>query len=446
MKSLVLLFTTLFFSISAFSQVPKGDRILAWQVDLAESGNYDSSFLYAKQACMESLHLFYPWNDVEDSLGRFNSGFMDARLSPANVYYPAFGTKVELQLAPINSGTKTVPKDLKNVKFNDAKMISRFKVFLDTIFSRIPQVELSVLNIGNEHDARLGGDSMKYVEYKEFLDSVFPYARKLYAKNHAGNFKTGTTFTYHGLTSFPSAPFCWEVNNSCDVVSTTYYPLNNDFTMKDPTVVLPDFKVLVSIYSSLTKPIYFAECGYSSSTLCKSSEKKQADFYSNVFMAWDSLYDHIKYITLFKTNDWSSAQVEQIAPFYGLGKDTIFKEYLRTLGVRTWDGNGKSKMAYNTILCELESRSWCSVKCPITDIDELVNHQEVYLYPNPVIDHVIISNVNNIESVRVYNNLGELVLLSNYNKIDVENLPRGIYIMNIVTLDKSIKQIKFLKI
>ena len=100
----------------------------------------------------------------------------------------------------------------------------------------------AVLNIGNEHDARLGGDSMKYVEYKEFLDSVFPYARKLYAKNHAGNFKTGTTFTYHGLTSFPSAPFCWEVNNSCDVVSTTYYPLNNDFTMKDPTVVLPDFK------------------------------------------------------------------------------------------------------------------------------------------------------------------------------------------------------------
>ena len=37
-----------FISVSSFAQLPKGDRILAWQVDLAENNNYDSAFVYAK--------------------------------------------------------------------------------------------------------------------------------------------------------------------------------------------------------------------------------------------------------------------------------------------------------------------------------------------------------------------------------------------------------------
>ena len=38
--------------------------------------------------------------------------------------------------------------------------------------------------------------------------------------------------------------------------------------------------------------------------------------------------------------------------FYGLN-DNVFLEFLRKLGVRTWDNDGTNKPAYETIICEL---------------------------------------------------------------------------------------------
>ncbi|MCH2235708.1 MAG: hypothetical protein MK078_15820 [Crocinitomicaceae bacterium] len=45
MKSIFTLLT-LFFFYTTFGQEPKGDRVLAWQIDMAENLNYDSAFAY----------------------------------------------------------------------------------------------------------------------------------------------------------------------------------------------------------------------------------------------------------------------------------------------------------------------------------------------------------------------------------------------------------------
>src|ERR1035437_5766769 len=144
------------------------------------------------------------------------------------------------------------------------------------------------------------------------------------------------------------------------------------------------FGQLVSEYPNASQPIYFVECGYPSSASCGSSLALQSQFIQKVFAAWDTYASNIKYITFFKTTDWSQGAVDTLAVYYGLAQDTAFKEYLRTLGLRTYPGNGTNKPAYDTLQCQLDRRGFCATSCAASGIDEsFPNAIEVTLSPNP---------------------------------------------------------------
>lgn len=437
MKKSVLLIIICLFGIKGYSQSPKGDRTLAWQIDLAENNNYDSAFVYGYDACMESVHLFTKWTDVESDTGVFNTSYINGFLDIVDVYYPAWGINVELQIAPTNTGVKEVPTELMSLPFNHPNVINRFKILLDTVFAHIPNVTLSALNIGNESDINFGTNSIQYNEFKIFLDSVSSHAKDLYFNLHGTDLKVGTTFTHNGLVDNITANLCKSVNNGLDIVTMTYYPLNGDFTMKPPSVVSSDFGELVAEYPDTIQPIYIAECGYASSTLCNSSETLQADFWTEVFDAWDTYQANIKYITIFKSTDWSEATVNQLGQYYGL-QDTIFKEYLRTLGVRTWDGNGANKEAYNRIKCELEARNWCNVSCSLNNLTESTNSESISAYPNPATDAIIIQfdqQLHQPYTLRLYNTHGQLVRtindINNSFVLERKELKSGIYLFHI---------------
>ncbi|WP_310556117.1 family 16 glycosylhydrolase [Flavobacterium sp.] len=64
--------------------------------------------------------------------------------------------------------------------------------------------------------------------------------------------------------------------------------------------------------------------------------------------------------------------------------------------------------------------------------------------PNPTNDFINISTSSFIDKVEIYNLLGNLVLssISNTNKIDISNLTKGIYLINIYSgIEKSVKKI-----
>jgi hypothetical protein len=439
--NLVLL---IFVCVNSIAQLPKGDRILAWQVDMAENANYDSAFYYAQSSCMESIHLFYTWSGIEPSVGNFDAAFIKNTLDIANTYYPAYNTKVELQIAPINTNVKETPSELISTKFSDQTMIDRFKVLLDTVFKHIPNIELSALNIGNESEIFMGINESLYSDYKTFLDSVIPYAKQLYYNLHEKDLKVGTTFTFDGLTSESMSALCQSVNSNLDIVTLTYYPLNPDFTMKAPDVVDSDFADLVSIYPDTLQPIYLAECGYSSSSTCNSSEAQQAEFYRNLFFAWDKYMDNIKYLTIFKTTDWSQQEVDDLGVYYGL-TDTIFLEYLRTLGVRTWNKNGSNKLAYETILCELNAREWCSTKCNISSSTKNLSNS-LLIKPNPTKGTINIITKSDIKNIWIYDSLGKLCLTSITNEIILNGLPGGTYILVVELESGEICRNKIVKI
>ena len=136
--------------------------------------------------------------------------------------------------------------------------------------------------------------------YKTFFDSVKIYAESLYYNLHQKDLNVGITITYHGLTDPTTREAMKILNQSTDIISVTYYGINSDFTVKQPTEIISDFNQLLAIYSDSTQPIYFVECGYPSSSVCNSSEILQKEFIEKVFTAWDSNIPQIKYIAFFK--------------------------------------------------------------------------------------------------------------------------------------------------
>lgn len=437
--------TLLFYSVSTLlmctlalplkAQLDKGDRLFAWQIDSAEDNDYVAAYNLGLDACMESTHITFVWSEIESNINTFESAGIE-RLDLINYFHPLFGVKAELNIGPVNTVAKEVPADLQDVAFDSPELIDRFKAVLDTVFTHLPDLELSVLNIGNEIDIFFGTNEANYLAYKSFLDEVVPYAQQLYFELHGTALKVGTVCTFDGLTSPEKVALCQAVNDDLDVVSVTYYPLNPDFTMESPEVVLTDFDDLVSYYSDTAQPIYFTECGYSSSSFCNSSEELQSIFFQNVFAAWDEHYDNIKYISIFKSTDWSQAQVDIYLDYYGI--DVIeFAEYLRAIGVRTWDGSGTNKLAYDQIKCELEARNWCEVECAIQNTTEFTQDDDFEVYPNP--SENILYLKGHFSSYRIVNSNGQVVKtgILQSNTLDLSFLDSGVYFVQVSNTHSS---------
>jgi hypothetical protein len=443
-NSLLILILCIGFHYSTTAQLPKGDRIFAWQVDMAENNDYDLAFGFAADACQASTHLSLTWSGLEPDAGEFDHDFIVSRLDIANIFFPLYDTQVEMQVAVTNIAIKEVPADLDAIPFDDPLMIERFKIALDTIFLHIPDIELAALNIGNESDILFGTDESNYTAFKTFLDSIVPYAKATYFDLYGKDLKVGTTLTMSGLISEDKADYCQILNEGLDIVTVTYYPLMPDFTMESPAVVESHFDALVDMYPSVDQPIYFAECGYASSEICNSSEALQAEFFSEVFAAWDKHYNNIKYLTVFKSTDWSTEDIEFFEEYLGID-DPIFLEYLRTLGVRTWDGDGTNKLAYEFILCELEARDWCDVDCALTELEANETPISMQLYPNPATKKIIIQSDIEISKIVVSNSIGQVMLTTMHPVFDVSNWPTGVYMVQLLMADQTFSNLKFVK-
>lgn len=444
LSTTLLFFLSILSQFSGKAQLAKGDRIFAWQVDAAENDDYEAAFTFAANACQESTHLSLTWSGLEPDAGEFDHDFIASRLDIANLYYSINDVMVEMQVSVTNIAIKEVPADLDEVPFDDPLMIARFKTALDTIFQHIPDIELATLNIGNESDILFGTDESMYAAFKTFLDSIVPYAKNTYFDLYGKELKVGTTLTLGGLISPEKSAYCQMMNEDLDIITVTYYPLAPDFTMESPTVVADHFDALVALYPSVEQPIYFAECGYASSETCNSSEDLQAEFFSAVFNAWDEHYDNIKYLTVFKSTDWSFEDVEFFEEYLGID-DPIFLEYLRTLGVRTWDGDGTNKLAYEMILCELEARDWCDVECALTNISTSTTHSTIQLFPNPTHEVLNIFSETPINKLAIYNSRGESILTTNETSVNLKNCPAGIYLVHITLNDDTTQTLKFSK-
>jgi Secretion system C-terminal sorting domain len=385
--------------------------------------NYDSCFSLGVKAGMKSVGLFQNWTAIETAPNVYNLAIMDI----ANQYYPANNMPVDLTITPIHTNNLELPSDLVNTAFDNPVLINRFKTLLDSVRKHTPNLELSSLVIGSEHDVYLGSNAQKWTQYTTFYNAVLTYAKTLWP-----GLNVATELTFNGIIS--QSALTQALNTNSDYIGISYYPLKNDFTVKPVTTIPTDFATLVGLFPS--KPLVFYQYGYPSSPVCNSSETKQAQFIEQTFSSWDVYSGNIKKIDFTWIHDLDSALVAYYSTYYGLS-DPVFLEYLRTIGLRTWNGKGTSKAAFLELQCQAKQRGFNNLNLNCTTGIVSSEHDPALplsIFPNPAYDFVsLVSQRFLKETIRVslFSSFGKkvktLVLSSQSARIKVGDLQKGLY-------------------
>ncbi len=368
-RPLLLLFPLLLTFLQTQGQVTAGDRIISLQIDSTNGEPMTTAYEYVDSLCATAVHLSATWDVLEPSASTFDLSSLEKDLALA----AGQNAQIELNLAPVNMGSVSTPPDLLNTRFDKPVMIDRFKTLLDSVFDRLGSQKLLALNIGNEYGGWLFDTTdvvSRIGHWLIFYTQARNYAKQQYAQSHGGDdLQVGTTFTYDYLTDPYTRDMIKYINDNgpTDVVSVNYYAIDNGFYFKPPSRVSDDFDTLTTVYADTSKPIYFTECGYPSGDTCGSSEALQSEFISEVFASWDEHRSAVKYISFFKSTDWSwwvadyLTQVISASAGWSQGETDRFRSYLATLGVRHFDGTKKT--GYQTLVCEARARDFCNEYC-----------------------------------------------------------------------------------
>lgn len=330
-------------AVDASSVAPKGDRQFSMDVSPAADGDFDRVFQMMRDIGLERIGLFQNWDTLEPSPGTFDGQWLQI----ADLYYPANGVSLDLTLAVIHTNQSTAPLDLRDKPLDDPEVVRRFEALLDFAFAQLPNTDLRSVVVASEHDIYFGADIAKWEEFQEFYRQIAAYI-------HAARpgVAVATELTFSGLTG-PMSATAMEVNAFSDLIGVSYYPMDESGVVRDPTDVGADMQALVKLYPD--KPIVFYQAGYPSSERLESSEERQAEFVAEIFRAWDRHADRVPMIDFTWLHDASDESVRGFEEFYGLSGGS-FREFLATLGLRTYDG--RAKLAYLRLVEELEARGW----------------------------------------------------------------------------------------
>lgn len=390
---------------------------------------YDSCRVAGTDLGMSQVGLFQNWTAIETSPLNYNMQVFDI----ANIYYPAYNLPVDLTITPIHTNNLEVPSDLVATAFSSIIMISRFNRLLDSVKAHTPALVLSSLVIGSEHDVYMGSNATLWNDYTVFYDSVSAHARTLWP-----GIKIATELTFGGLTT--QNAFAQTLNTNSDYIGVSYYPLNNDFTVKPVSVIPADFATLTGLYPN--KKLCFYQYGYPSSLTCNSSDVQQAQFIAQTFTAWDTHAANIYMIDFTWLHDMDSADVVFFGNYYGI-TDTVFLEYLHTLGLRYWNGSGTDKPAMHELRCQARQRAFnnLNINCAL-EINEQDFAEQLLLLPNPASDLLFLQgDVSPGAQLQLFNLHGELVQEIPFTKtLSTAHLPEGLYTLRITSGNRNVSK------
>ncbi|MGK7394994.1 MAG: hypothetical protein ACNS62_10490 [Candidatus Cyclobacteriaceae bacterium M3_2C_046] len=349
---LLLLITSFFISCSKSDPeivniVTKGPRKLGIHITESKNGDYDQNFQDALNAGMDVVPLTFYWTTLEN-----DQGYDFELLDIMNAYFPYFDVPVSLNISPVAAIDKDIPADLQTRKFNDPVLIDRFLQLLDSIHQRIPAVKINNLLLGNEVDLYLNQDPAYWPEFKVFYDSALFKAKKLWGNQ----LRVGVEITLGSLTQIQVDP-ARQLNQHSDLVAFTYYPLESDFTMQPPQVVFDDLQKVVDLYPD--RLLFLEECGYASSPVCNASVEAQQEFVENIFKFWDQYPYQLLYVGFLWLNDLPQSSVDFFVNDYGMhgqNHQQAFAAYLKTCGLRNYDGTAKP--AFEMLQINAHLRGW----------------------------------------------------------------------------------------
>jgi len=322
---------------------PKGNRLL--NIDISPSEELDeveAFFLARSRVGINAALVGGSWPEIETSPGKFNY----PGLKMANSVYK--DVKVILELNPIETFIRTVPSDLETVPFDDPAMIARFKKLLDVVFSRLSDLQITALWIGNEVPAYLA-ESGQWKAYQTFYETVGAYAKTI-----RPGIKVGTGGTFDGLMQICPDQMK-SLNRSSDIIVSTFWG-GTSGNVKN------DFAALTSEFPGRT--IYIKEIGCPTSSRVGSSQEKQKEFVKEVFRAWDEHASQIEYLSFHPLHDIPKEYITGIMELMGKSQDEdtlLNMEIMTSFGLRTYPGKGEDKPAFRELIRQARARGWGAV-------------------------------------------------------------------------------------
>lgn len=326
--------------------LPAGDRLFGITVTENEDG-FLPSFEVAQEAGLQLVELNIPWDSIETGPGTYQDPYGGALAATA--FYGAEGVQVFLSLAVVNTVFSCVPDYLDSLPFSSPEVIAACEGMLDFVMSSIPgNVTVAGISIGNEIDLVLESYD-DWVDYIVFFAEVADYARSAYPGIPVG----GKCTVMNGVLGVDSL-YVEALNEHSDIVMLTYYPQDGDFQALPPAVVHSHLSAVCQAFPE--KEVWLCEAGYQSGQeYCASSEEQQAEFFHELFTAWDCHASQVGLIKIDWLHDISPEALAGLLEYYGFSNPG-FVEYLATLGLRNYDGT--DKYAWLQVLAETDARGW----------------------------------------------------------------------------------------
>lgn len=270
------------------------------------------------------------WAILEPRPGKYDFNELDFQVEQA----VRSNVPIAYNVRIVDTGHKSVPGYLQHRGWRDAQMRDRLIALINALVPRF-KGRLKWIMIGNEIDPYFAAHPNEAADYSGLFAAGASRFREL-----VPGVRVSTTVTFDGLRLLDS--LLKPLFDQSDFLSVTYYPMNPDFTFRDPDTAGSDFSRMIS--AAHGKEVILQEVGYASSPLNNSSEEKQARFFENVFRQLAAHRGVIVGANFLFMSDFSDTVVADLARYYNLANAERFKSFLKTLGM--FDDKGRPKKSW----------------------------------------------------------------------------------------------------
>ena len=330
--------------------VLKGNRAVGYHITNAADEDYETAFQVALDAGMDVVPITLLLEDL------FKDGEWHLELPQViDLFYPANNMPVCLNLTPVAAVEKSLPDHL-DYTFNDVEFHDLLLRAIDTIAYHTPNVQMDYFMLGNEIDLYLNQHPDEWDGYIAMYEKAL-----LQVKKHWPEAKVGVENTLSGYKG-DALEKIKQLNKNSDLIAFSYYPLDADFNMQDPSVLSQEFEFITGLFPN--RKLLLEETGYASGSLCGSSNQLQNEFYQQFVKEWDQYAETIEFVGFLWLTDLPEAEADHFVDMYQMTGNVLaapFKEFLRTTALRTYANGGTEKPAFTTLKQELKNRGW-SVK------------------------------------------------------------------------------------
>ncbi len=293
------------------------------------STEMDLATAYAKSNGSRYADATATWAELEPTEGQYKLSALVSAVQRAR----AQGLTVSITLKPIDGPNRAIPDYLKNLAWDDARLISRWNSLLSNLASSL-RTQSQLIHLSNEVDSYFSSRTGELSAYERFLwlsrqrlSLIWPGA------------SVGIVFSYD--TARTNDSIFRRLQWFGDHVAFTYYGFTGD-SYRETKFVEGDIAQMQTM--SYGRKILLTELGYPSG-LVETGSADQKRYYEAATNALQRASGNIIAARFFQMHDMPSWVVDQFTTVYGFAADSLFVRYLGSLGLH--DQSGRPKEAWS---------------------------------------------------------------------------------------------------